>query len=471
MVTPTCYSPAEVRRYGSRMGGYSYPERRPSAYPIHPDARAPIMAERDAIDDVTPQRKRIAVAVASTETHMKQESFSYNLESSRQYQARGTSVVPPLPSTTASYPDGLPAYANEPIVYRPAPTFAYSTKPYYPAMPAWGHGYAEDQGINYAMYPPSYHAMHDSDYGISYRIGSGTVSKSGGVCVDTEPNYAYSSGTNATAALVHRSAPVSGDSTSLTFQSMAAGVNMGDRVLPMPLGRPVPGQTAAASSPSYRNDSGSSIYSGGAGGSSSSRSSQASNSTMGTSPATASPDSEAPSGYTSYEPSSVPPGLPSSMTPSSSTALSSSMTPTVPSYPPPMASTLASHLSRTSSSNDLYAPAGSSDATLFSPADPMRAAAGAGSGPDMTYRYTDTTTAAATAAATTTARREPPITTLSSHGTGAFPLGHQSATATTYMPQSHGQAVSYMLATSDVGGTGGESPTDNYRKTAGGLRA
>lgn len=65
MVTPTCYSPADVRRY-SRMNAYSsYPERRSLAYPIHPDTRTTIMTERDMIDDVTPQRKRIAVARAN----------------------------------------------------------------------------------------------------------------------------------------------------------------------------------------------------------------------------------------------------------------------------------------------------------------------------------------------------------------------------------------------------------------------
>jgi hypothetical protein len=62
MVTPNCY-PTDVRRYGNRMNLYSsYPERRGTAYPIHPDTRTSIMSDRD--DDVTPQRKRIAVAVS-----------------------------------------------------------------------------------------------------------------------------------------------------------------------------------------------------------------------------------------------------------------------------------------------------------------------------------------------------------------------------------------------------------------------
>ncbi|KAJ3522947.1 hypothetical protein NM208_g12647 [Fusarium decemcellulare] len=210
MVTPNYYS---TGRYGSRMNAYSsYPERRAIAYPIHPDTRTTIMSERDAIDDVTPQRKRIAVAcgrcrkrkircsgdtgnggpctncknagyepcqflrVASQETHMKHDSFSYSLEASRQYQARGTSVVPSIPTTTSTshYPDGLPVQASEPLIYRPT-TFGYSTKPYYP-LP-WSNGYPDDQAISY-VYQSSYPSVNDPDYGINFRMASGTVGKS-----------------------------------------------------------------------------------------------------------------------------------------------------------------------------------------------------------------------------------------------------------------------------------------------------
>ncbi|UPK93635.1 hypothetical protein LCI18_004570 [Fusarium solani-melongenae] len=469
MVTPTCYSPADVRRY-SRMNGYSsYPERRSLAYPIHPDTRTTIMAERDMIDDVTPQRKRIAVAcgrcrkrkircsgdsgnggpctncknagyepcqflrVASQETPMKQESFNYSLEASRQYQARGSSVVPPLPPATSHYPDGLPMNTSDPFVYRAPTTFAYTAKSLYP-LSNWSNGYTEDQGINYTMYPPAYPSVHDSDYGINYRIGSGTVGKSEGICVDTEPNYAYSSGPPTT-SLVHRPAPVAADSTSMTFQNMAAGVNMGDRVLPMPVGRSSVPNSIGPSSSSYRNESScSSVFGSGGRGSSAQTST-----TAGTSPA--SPDSETPSSYTSYEPSSV----------ASAAGLSS--------YPP---ITLASQLSRTS--NDLYTHASSSEASLYSPADSMRVGGGGGPGPDLTYRYTDTTTAATTAAATTSARRELPMMNGGSGSVGSsFSMAHG---ATTYMAQ----PASYMLPPGDVGGTGAEAAADSYRKTAGTLR-
>ncbi|KAM0420933.1 hypothetical protein ACHAPT_011323 [Fusarium lateritium] len=477
MVNPVCYSPADIRRY-SRMSVYSsYPERRGMIYPIHPDTRTTMMSDRDLIDDVTPQRKRIAVAcgrcrkrkircsgdsgnggpctncknagyepcqflrVSSQETPMKQESFNYSLEASRQYQARGSSVVPPLPSTTSHYPDGLPLHASDPFIYRAPSTFAYGAKSYYPLSSNWGHGYAEDQAISYTMYPPAYPSVHDSDYGINYRIGSGTTGKSGGICVDAESNYAFSSGTPAT-SLVHRSAPTAAaDSSSMTFQNMAAGVNMGDRVLPMPVGRSsVPSSIGSSSSSSYRHDSGCSSILGSSSSNSRGSSQTSSSATAGTSPA--SPDSETPSSYTSYESSSM----------ASAAGLSS--------YPP---MTLASQLTRTS--NDLYTHASSSEASLYTSADSMHHRAGGGGGghgPDLTYRYTDTTTAATTAAATTTARRELPM--LSGGVAGpSFSLGHG---ATTYMAQ----PASYMLPPGDVGGTGPEAAAGSYRKTAGTLR-
>lgn len=63
MVTPTCYPPADVRRYGSRVATYpSYPDRRVNAYTMHAESRSSI-SEKDNMDDQTPQRKRIAVAV------------------------------------------------------------------------------------------------------------------------------------------------------------------------------------------------------------------------------------------------------------------------------------------------------------------------------------------------------------------------------------------------------------------------
>lgn len=478
MVSPNCYS-TDPRRFGpSRVNIFSYPERRGAAYPVHPDTRTTIMSERD--DDVTPQRKRIAVAcgrcrkrkircsgdagngesctncknaghepcqflrVASHEASIvKSEGFTYSLEASRQYQARGSSAISSLPSTAPAYADGVSSYTSDPFVYRAPTTYGYGAKPYCP-LATWGHGYADDQSYYNSMYQAPYSSAHDSEYAISHRIASGTPGKSA-LCVDMEPNYAYS-GPNSATSLVHRPAPVTTDSASLAyqtmmpdstkslgyqslptdskslgFQNMAASVNMGDRLLPAPVGR-----TALPNSmgSSYKSDSGSSIY-----GSSSSKSSQAS--TSNTSPVSST--SEAPSSYTSYESSSM-----------------SSTSGCLPSYP----TNLASQYGR--QSNDYYSYTNSSDAPVLGPADSMR------QGPEMTYRYIDTTNSV-TAAPPTTARRDMPA--LNSDGISSFPVGHSNSH---YMTQ---QSAAYMMPPGDLGSVGADAAADSYRKATGTLRA
>ncbi|KAG4254472.1 hypothetical protein FPRO04_11446 [Fusarium proliferatum] len=490
MVSPNCYS-TDPRRFGpSRVNIFSYPERRGAAYPVHPDTRTTIMSERD--DDVTPQRKRIAVAVSANLPHplpylcgrcrkrkircsgdagngesctncknaghepcqflrvasheasiVKSEGFTYSLEASRQYQARGSSAISSLTSTAPAYADGVSSYTSDPFVYRAPTTYGYGAKPYCP-LATWGHGYADDQSYYNSMYQAPYSSVHDSEYAISHRIASGTPGKSA-LCVDMEPNYAYS-GPNSATSLVHRPAPVTTDSASLAyqtmmpdstkslgyqslptdskslgFQNMAASVNMGDRLLPAPVGR-----TALPNSmgSSYKSDSGSSIY-----GSSSSKSSQAS--TSNTSPVSST--SEAPSSYTSYESSSM-----------------SSTSGCLPSYP----TNLASQYGR--QSNDYYSYTNSSDAPVLGPADSMR------QGPEMTYRYIDTTNSV-TAAPPTTARRDMP--TLNSGGISSFPLGHSNSH---YMTQ---QSAAYMMPPGDLGSVGADAAADSYRKATGTLRA
>ncbi|CCT73348.1 uncharacterized protein FFB20_01247 [Fusarium fujikuroi] len=436
------------------------------------------MSERD--DDVTPQRKRIAVAcgrcrkrkircsgdagngesctncknaghepcqflrVASHEASIvKSEGFTYSLEASRQYQARGSSAISSLPSTAPAYADGVSSYTSDPFVYRAPTTYGYGAKPYCP-LATWGHGYADDQSYYNSMYQAPYSSVHDSEYAISHRIASGTPGKSA-LCVDMEPNYAYS-GPNSATSLVHRPAPVTTDSANLSyqtmmpdstkslgyqnlptdskslgFQNMAASVNMGDRLLPAPVAR-----TALPNSmgSSYKNDSGSSIY-----GSSSSKSSQAS--TSDTSPVSST--SEAPSSYTSYESSSM-----------------SSTSGCLPSYP----TNLASQYGR--QSNDYYSYTNSSDAPVLGPADSMR------QGPEMTYRYIDTTNSV-TAAPPTTARRDMP--TLNSGGISSFPLGHSNSHYMTH------QSAAYMMPPGDLGSVGADAAADSYRKATGTLRA
>ncbi|KAF5555391.1 transcriptional regulatory [Fusarium mexicanum] len=474
MVSQSCYS-TDPRRFGpSRVNIFSYPERRGTAYPIHPDTRTTIMSEKD--DDVTPQRKRIAVAcgrcrkrkircsgdtgnggpctncknaghepcqflrVASHEAPIvKSEGFTYSLEASRQYQARGSSAIPSLPSTAPAYTDGVSSYTSDPFVYRTPTAYGYGTKPYCP-LATWGHGYADDPSYYNSMYQAPY---HDSEYAISHRIASGTPGKSA-LCVDMEPSYNYS-GPNSVTSLVHRPAPVTTDSASLAyqtmmpdstkslgyqnltpdskslgFQNMAGSVNMGDRLLPAPVGR-----TALPNSmgSSYKNDSGSSIYS------SSSKSSQVS--TSDTSPVSST--SEAPSSYTSYESSSMP-----------------STSGCLPSYP----ANLAHHYGR--QSNDYYSYTGPSDASVLGPTDSMR------QGPEMTYRYIDTTSSV-TAAPPTTTRRDMP--TLNSGGISSYPLGHSN---THYMTH---QSAAYMVPPGDLGRVGTDAAADSYRKATGTLRA
>lgn len=367
-------------------------------------------------------------------------NFTYSLDASRQYQARGSSAISSISSTAPSYTDGLPAYNADAFVYRNPANFGYGTKPYCPL--SWNGIQDEPSYSGYGLYQQAYSPVHDSDYGMSYRIASGNPGKSA-LCVDTEPNYAFTG--NTMTNLVHRPAQVTADSTSVSYQNlvpdsknvafqnmasdpkgialqnMAAGVSVGERVLPTPVAR---SSMSSSIGSSYKNDSGSSIYS-----SSSSKSSQ--DSTSETSPVSST--SETLSSYTSYEPSSM-----------------ASTSSCLPSYPP---ITLASQCGR--SSNDLYSHTSSSDAALFAPADSMRQGP-----PDMTYRYTDTTSGVTAAAvASVSGRRDLPH--LNGSGIGAFSLGHAAAS---YIPH---QGAGYMLPTG--GEIGADAATDHYRKSAGSL--
>ncbi len=105
----------------------------------------------------------------------------------------------------------------------------------------------------------------------------------------------------------------------------------------------------------------------------------------------------------------------------------------LPSYP----TNLASQYGR--QSNDYYSYTNSSDAPVLGPADSMR------QGPEMTYRYIDTTNSV-TAAPPTTARRDMP--TLNSGGISSFPLGHSNSHYMTH------QSAAYMMPPGDLGSVG-----------------
>ena len=266
-------------------------------------------------------------------------NFAYNLEASRQYQARSSAVISTLP-TIPQYPDGIQMPSNDPTPYRQnSAAFTYNSKPYYPVA-SWAHAIPEEQSIAYPIYGPSYHGLQEPEYSMSYRIGPGAPTKTSPLYVDTEPNYGFSG--SSTTSLVHR--PAVGESN-FTFHNVAAGLTastaVNDRILPIPVGRTLSSSGAS----SYRHESTPSTYSKGS-----------QSTTSGTSPTT--PNSDVPASYTHYEP------------------------PNLSSYP---STTLTTQLSRP---NDLYSAMGSSDG-VYSTSDSLRTST---SVPDLQYRYTDTTT-------------------------------------------------------------------------------
>lgn len=295
--------------------------------------------------------------VASQETQMKQDGYSYSLEASRQYHSRGSTTVPPLAvQPVTHYPEEVtPLPPNDALAYRhgSAP-FTYNPRPFDP-VGTWPTALPVEQSVSYHVYSPVY---------------------------DQEPAYACPPNTT---TLVHRSAhATSADSTCLGFQSVPPGhpetptdvtavvaLPPSDRILPTPGSHrgSVMGSSSSGLS-SYRSDSPSPVY-GSSKPPTSSQSPQTSISTSGTGPVT--PGSEA-SSYASYEPSS-------------------SMPPAVPSYAP---IALTPQLTRP---GDMYGPSSAGPAMYSSPpangssGDSLRGSgSGSASGPDMTYRYTDTTT-------------------------------------------------------------------------------
>ncbi|UKZ48374.1 hypothetical protein TrVGV298_002597 [Trichoderma virens] len=356
-------------RYSSPRGGISpyatpYADRRSNSY--HSDSRGGMMSDRDSTEESNTQRKRIAVAcmrcrkrkirctgdsgngqpclncknagfepcqflrVSSHETHLKNEQFTYSLEVARNFQARGSSVVSPIPTTTlpSPYPEPMGMPSGEALPYRngPASTYAYGSK-YYP-LSGWSNGYTDDNSIEYSVYQQSYPPQHDATYMVGYRMGSNPPSNkpSGGstpLYVEPETAYGYPAGPPA--------------ATTTTTMSIASLPN--ERLLPTPSSRPM---ASAPQQHPYRAESISSAYS---------KTSQSS--TGSSSPAAL---SEAATTYTSFE----------------NSPLSSYPTPTTTN------SRLRSEYPTTANS--------SLDAIMAPSEEPLRMTA-----PEMTYKYTDTT--------------------------------------------------------------------------------
>ncbi|KAK5634318.1 hypothetical protein RRF57_010032 [Xylaria bambusicola] len=159
MVTPTCCAPSEAgsRRYSRPCPPYSfaYSDRR-HHFSSH-DNRPVMMTDREDSDQ---PRKRIAVAVSSTERHLKDSDYTYNLEAAR-LAHQGAGAVSPLTSLPqythdVVTGDGLTPYRQSPYPY----SSNGSTRNYYStsAMPGWSSTYADDSTSNveysyYSSYP------------------------------------------------------------------------------------------------------------------------------------------------------------------------------------------------------------------------------------------------------------------------------------------------------------------------------
>lgn len=342
---------------------------------------------------------------------MKNGNFSYNMDASRQFHTTGPVPVAPLQTGAPQYDSssGIQAHvSHEALAFRPggSATFTYHSRPFDQAQ-NWGNGMAVDNGepagVHFGVFTPPYHqggqqSQQDQELSINYRIGS------------DQP-----------------------DSGNMTFQNVQnvqnvqaihhAAANIHQRALPTRVRRTA--LPLSGASP-YRNDSCSPVCG---------KSSQSSSS--GASPMTPGSEASAP-GYTSYETPS--PGMPTSAA----------------SYP---AMAVAAQLTRPS---DIYAATGTSDGPMYSPgsaaAGPMRQA---GPGPDMTYRYTDTTAGTASPVASTVHIK----LERTSSADAALALSHLHGPA--YVGQNHGQNASYTMAGDVQGAAGTESDAeDSEYKTA-----
>lgn len=303
--------------------------------------------------------------MASHEAHIKNDPFSYNLDVARSYQARGASIVPPMPTPplSSTYSDPMHVPSGEALSYKNSSAYAYGNK-YYP-MSTWTSGYVEDAGVDYAVYPQSYQPaavqppvqQQDTSYMMGYRMGTSSPApmKHDGPNAPplyVEPNtaaYGYPTGPSATStvsSMIHRPAASTDASSGYAYQSVASGIpsHMGtsERLLPAPSTRSL---TSAPQQHPYRAESISSAYS---------KTSQSS--TGSSSPAAL---SEAATAYNSFESSPLA------------------------SYP--TSAPAASHHGRSGEAYTTTA-ASSLEAIIEPGIEPLRMTA-----PEFTYKYTDTT--------------------------------------------------------------------------------
>ncbi|KAK6950613.1 hypothetical protein Daesc_007137 [Daldinia eschscholtzii] len=202
------------------------------------------MTDREIDSESSQPRKRIAVAVSSTETHLRNDGneFGYNIEAARTYSNQARVNVSQLSS--------VPQYSNtisgEDVIasYRQS-QYPYGGKYHYSTVPGWTSTYSDEaveySGLNYPYQMISQEPAHMvQGYG---RYGSGKS-----VYVDPEsPQYSFGS-------LAHRPVASSESPTGFSLSGMAASLpNAPDRIVPSDRLLPQVNRTLTSSS-SYRPD-------------------------------------------------------------------------------------------------------------------------------------------------------------------------------------------------------------------------
>ncbi|RYP79380.1 hypothetical protein DL770_006696 [Monosporascus sp. CRB-9-2] len=193
------------------------------------------MPERDQDAEASQPRKRIAVAVSSTETPLKEQEFGYNIDASRAFQARGT--VSPF----NSHYTGEMA-AGDVMPYRQG-SYVYGGKSYSSGVSGWTSTYPEDS-VEYVNYPPYQMMGQDT---VRMMRGYGRYGPGEPLYVDPEAS-AYSYG-----GLVHRPA-VSSDTPNFSLSGMADSLPNPSSARVVPSDRLLPQVTRAMTNSSYRTD-------------------------------------------------------------------------------------------------------------------------------------------------------------------------------------------------------------------------
>ncbi|RWA10833.1 hypothetical protein EKO27_g4253 [Xylaria grammica] len=178
--------------------------------------------------------------VSSTERHLKDSDYTYNLEAARTYANQSQGAVSPL-SSLPQYAheiatgDGLTSYRQSPYPYSSS-----SSKGYYPTMSGWANTYTDDgSNVDYSLGYSSYQIINQETPALVPGYSQYNTRKS--VYVDPEtPPYSYGN-------LVHRPA-VSSDNQGFSLSSMAASLPSASDRLHSSVNRTL------TSSSSYRGD-------------------------------------------------------------------------------------------------------------------------------------------------------------------------------------------------------------------------